>query len=370
MKNLHLMPMCTHLDDGMVFAINANFPLEENIFYHPAQRVPLREVENSFVVPEAFSVDYINENAKKYKRIILHSLFLSSNEIIKLTDEAAKKIVWIVWGHDLYSVYKKKALSLNYIVGESIHCVKKVLRGTYIRQFKARREVSRKVSLFQCIGIGYPYDEKMIRKKYGQKPTVVYGPVFSNNILSTKKRELRAKHLSCKSTVINILIGHSGFEFIEHEKYLQKLSKYKNENIHVYLVLAYGASEERIQKLRQLSDELFSSGQVTIITEMMKKEIYMEFLSTIDIAIFPFLHQSALSNTKSLAYMGAKMFFHPNGVLAKGFKEGGVKTFDCRKIGKISFSTFIKYDKIPNESALLFSDSYDKCVTAWKKILS
>ena len=95
MKNLHLMPMCTHLDDGMVFAINANFPLEENIFYHPAQRVPLREVENSFVVPEAFSVDYINENAKKYKRIILHSLFLSSNEIIKLYYIAQEEKIYL-----------------------------------------------------------------------------------------------------------------------------------------------------------------------------------------------------------------------------------------------------------------------------------
>ena len=369
MKNLHLMPMCSHLDDGMVFAINANFPPDENVFFHPAQREPLKNIENSLVVPEAFSVDYINENAKNYKRIVLHSLFLSPNEIIRLSDEAASKIVWIVWGHDLYSVHKKKKYSFEYIAKETIHCVKKVLRGTYIRQYQSNQKIRRKVGLFQCIGIGFPYDEKMIREKYGQKPKVVYGPVFSNNVLIEKKKELRAKHLVNKSNMTNILIGHSGFEFLEHEKYLQKLCKYKNEKIHIYLVLAYGASEERIQKLRELSAKLFLPDQVSIITEMMEKEKYMEFLSTIDIAIFPFLHQSALSNTQSLAFMGAKMYFHPNGVLAKGFAQGGVKSFDCRKIGRISFDSFIKYDDVPSEDALLFSSSYDKCVDAWKKIL-
>lgn len=370
MKNLHLMPMCTHLDDGMVFAINANFPPDENVFFHPSQREPLKKIDNSFVVPEAFSVDYINENAKNYKRIVLHSLFLSPNEIIRLSDEAASKIVWIVWGHDLYSVHKKKKYSFEYITKETIHCIKKVLRGTYVRQYQSNQKIRRKVGLFQCIGIGFPYDERMIRKKYGKKPKVVFGPVFSNVNLEPILNDLRVKHETLNCDCINILVGHSGFEFMEHEKYLSKLRRYKKENIHIFLVLAYGASQDRVDQISNSAFRIFGKDKVTIISDLMGKMEYLSFLSNIDIAIFPFLHQSGLGNTKMLAYMGAKMYFDPRGVLAKGFMQGGVKTFDCRAIGLIPFSIFAKQHSIPSRDAPLFAtNSLERNITAWKEIL-
>ena len=68
--------------------------------------------------------------------------------------------------------------------------------------------------------------------------------------------------------------------------------------------------------------------------------------------------------------MGAKLYFHPKGVLAKGFGEGGVKTYDCRKIGKISFSEFIKNENIPSENApLFFTRNHSNNIAAWKQIL-
>ena len=157
---------------------------------------------------------------------------------------------------------------------------------------------------------------------------------------------------------------------MEHEKYLKKLSKYKNEDMQIYLVLSYGADEARIQKLTTLANRLFREGQVTIITEMMDKEKYREFLSKMDVAIFPFLHQSALSNTQMMAFMGSKLYFDPRGVLAKGFLAGGVKSYDCRKIGKIPFSTFKDYNEVPPVDAPLFSrGEYSNAVKAWKDIL-
>lgn len=370
MKNLHLMSMDSFFDDSMVAVFNQEFPINDNVFFHRTLRKALESVENSFVVPEAFTAEYINEHAHEYKRIILHSLFLGENGVLKLSDEAASKIVWVVWGHDLYSVHKKKKWTVPLLLKEAVHTAKKILRGTYIRAYKAKKEVARKVALFQCIGIGFPYDEKMIRKKYGHKPRVVYGPVFGPKTPDNRRLELRERHLAASNHCTHVIIGHSGFEFLEHEKYLNKLSKYKNEDMHIYLVLSYGADEERIQKLTTLANQLFHEGQVTIITEMMDKEEYRAFLSKMDVAVFPFLHQSALSNTQMMAFMGTKMYFDPRGVLAKGFQAGGVKSYDCRKIGKIPFSIFKDYNEVPPVDAPLFSkDNYDNAVKAWQEIL-
>lgn len=370
MKNLHLMPMDSFFDDSMVAVFNQEFPESENVFFHRTNRKALESVENSFVVPESFSAEYINEHAHDYKRIILHSLFLDANGVLKLSDEVACKIVWVVWGHDLYSVHKKKKWTTSLLLKEAVHTLKKTLRGTYIREFKTKKEVARKIALFQCIGIGFPYDEKMIRKKYGHKPRVVYGPVFGPKTPDNRRLELREKHLAASNHCTNVIIGHSGFEFLEHEKYLKKLSKYKNEDMQIYLVLSYGADEERIRKLTALANQLFSKGQVTIITEMMDREEYRAFLSKQDVAIFPFLHQSALSNTQMMAFMGTKLYLDPRGVLAKGFRAGGVKSYDCRKIGKVPFSKFREYNEVPSVDAPLFSrDNYSNAVEAWKEIL-
>lgn len=369
MKNLHLMPMGSIFDDDLVTELNANFPKEFNVFYHAEQRERLKDVENSHVVPDAFTPEFINAHVKEYNKIFLHSLFLSPDDILRLTDEAAKKIVWIVWGHDLYTVKKKQKWTASRFMKESIHSAKKIVRGTYIRANRKKRAVADKVSKFKAIGIGYSYDEKEIRKKYGKTVPVVYGPYFSRTT-QEKVDKLREMHLSKKDHCTNILIGHSGFEFLEHEKYLQKLSCYKHEDICVHMVLSYGASEDRIQKLSQMAISIFGEEKCNTITKMMSKNDYYEYLTKIDIAIFPFVHQSALGNAKRLAYMGTKLYFHPNGILAKGFQQDGMKVYDCREIGEVPFEQFIMNDFIPEPSIPLFNTfNYQRNVEAWRQLL-
>lgn len=369
MKNLHLMPMGSIFDDDLVTELNANFPIELNVFYHAEQRERLKDVENSYVVPDAFTPEFINAHAIEYNKIFLHSLFLSPDEILRLTDDVAKKIVWIVWGHDLYTVKKKKKWNASRFMKESIHVAKKLVRGTYIRSNSKKRAVAQKVSRFHAVGIGYSYDEKEIRRKYGKTVSVVYGPYFSRTT-QEKVDKLREMHLSKHEHTTNILIGHSGFEFLEHEKYLQKLSHYKDEDICVHLVLSYGASEDRIQKLSEMAISIFGEEKCNIITQMMSKNDYYEYLTSIDVAIFPYVHQSALGNTRRLAYMGAKLYFHPDGILSKGFKQDGMKVYDCREIGKVPFEQFIMNDFLPEPSIPLFNTfNYQRNVEAWKQLL-
>ena len=369
MKNLHLMPMGSIFDDDLVTELNANFPLELNVFYHAEQRERLKDVDNSFVAPSAFTPEFINEHAKEYNKIFLHSLFLSPDEILRLTDDAAKKIVWIVWGHDLYTVKKKQKWTASRLIKESIHTAKKIIRGTYIRAFQKNRAVARKVGLFHAIGIGYYYDEKEIRKKYGKTVPVVYGPYFSKGV-EEEAQELRKKHLNINKSTIDILIGHSGYEFLEHEKNLLRLSKYKDENIRIHMVLSYGASEDRIQMLTAMAENIFGKEKCVIQTEMMDKKDYFNYLTNIDVAIFSFKHQSALANAKRLLFMGAKLYLNPKGVLYKGFRDGGAIVYDCSEIGRVSFNDFCYNDRLTETTAQIFSTySYKNNIDSWRNLL-
>ena len=210
----------------------------------------------------------------------------------------------------------------------------------------------------------------MIRKRFGKKVQVAFGPVFSNNSTLYTFDDLRKEHLVRHSSEVNVMIGHSGYPFHNHEKSLTLLTKFKKENIHINLVLAYGATKKRVNKVSDLAIRLFGPEKVTILTEKLPYADYCRFLASMDIALFPFVHQSALGNTKKLAYAGVKLYLDPKGALAQGFLEGGVKTFDYNKIKKETWAEFSTLPSPPDKNAPLFTvANYDEKVAAWVELL-
>ena len=359
------------LDSGfnarLMVELNTHFSIEDNYFvWRVGSKCPTG-FRNAVTDPKWFSPEYINQHHGDWDQIFLHELFLTDRQILQLSDEAAKKITWVVWGHDLYRKPPKPTMQPRSIAVFVYRWLRQ--NSVFFRGYQ--HKVATKVSQFRRIAIGYPYDEVYIRKKYGSIVPVVYGPYFSHDTDRKQADALRYLHAQQKHDSVNILIGHCGAPFIEHEKYLKKLVKYKNQPIHIFMVMSYLATSERITQVRMLAESLFTPEQFTIITELMPKEEYYQFLTRIDIAIFPFLHQSALGNTKRLAYMGVKLYFHPNGVLAKGFLSGGVDSCDCRKIGKLSYKEFSAPTTLPASDAPLFNSfDYNRNIQAWGKILS
>ena len=366
MKNLHLMSLDSKFNSYLLKEINDFSPHDINMFvWRGCNNFPF-DADNAIIEPNWFSADYINQHHKEWDRIFLHELFLSDRQVLRLSDEAAKKITWVVWGHDLYRKPAKPKRNwrsvLKYLYSSMQQ--KSIFFSGY------RKKLAAKVSLFQRIAIGFPYDEVYIRKKFGATVPVVYGPYFSRDTDRAHADALRELHSKQTHEGTNILIGHCGAKFIQHEKYLRKLAKYRNHPIHLFLIMSYLASPERIEKVEKLAGSLFSKDQYTIITELMPRNEYYEFLAKMDLAIFPFLHQAALGNTKRLAYMGVKLYLDPRGVLAKGFKAGGVGTFDCRKIGWISYEKLIQSGPLPDRNETLFDAfDYERNIHAWEQLL-
>ena len=370
MKNLHLMPMGSLFDVDLVRELNSHFSLQLNSFFLAKEMPELSSFSNCHVIPDAFSVDFINNHTDDYDQIFIHSLFLSDADVLRLTTEAKKKMIWCVWGHDLYNKRIDSKLSFRETINELIHLVKKILRGTLYREAKKKKLIKQSVGQFKAICIGYPYDEVMIRKRYGTKVPVLFAPYFTNfsksDLFTLKEYRSGLENRSTR----NIIIGHSGYEFIQHEKYLDALSVYKDENICVNMVLCYGASPERVSYLTKKATDIFGENKVRVLTKMMPREEYFRFLCSMDVAIFPYLHQSALHNTEVMAFVGVKMYFHPKGVLYKGFDQAGIPVFDCRTIGKISFFELCQYNSTDTSDSPIYGlFDYDSIIEAWKRIL-
>ncbi len=362
------MSVYTHFNPDLILELNKNFRQEENRFVMRDPYPELLDFENCIVDNNAFNINFINAHASEYKRIFLHFNYLKPHQIMQLSDEAARKIVWVVWGDDLYYVKHR------YGTPESFRdCLRKyfyIWSHYSLLYGLVRQKARKKIRKFYGIGIGFPFDELMVRRLYGNRVSVFFAPVFSNGIRDGLLEQNREEHLRRKDNKVNVLIGHSGFPFHDHEKSLRLLSKYHEENIHINMVLSYGANEARIKKLTEMAHKIYGKEKVTIHTEMLPYQDYCSFLAQMDVALFPFIHQSALGNTRRLAYYGVKLFLNQNGVLAKGFLAGGVKTADYNEIRNLSWIDFCRNDSIPDPNAALFDVfSYDKCVKAWKRLL-
>ncbi len=365
--NLHLMPVYSHLSHDLIDVLNSSFPKEDNLFIVREPFPKMHEYDNCIADSSCFSVSFINAHAVEYRRIFLHYNFLKPHQIMRLTDEAAKKIVWVVWGDDLYYVKHRYepprslfglARSAFYIWSHY-----SLLYGII------RQKAKRKVQQFFAVGIGYSYDEVIIHKLFGKEVRVMLAPVVTRNRLQYTYDDVREEHASKHTDVINVLIGHSGFCFHNHEQSIRLLSKFKKENIHINMVLSYGASTRRVSKLSNLAIRTFGIEKVSILTEVLPYTEYCRFLASMDIAVFPFAHQAALGNAKMLAYAGIKLYLDPKGALSQGFLAGGVKTYDYHHIKQETWSEFCLPAELPEKNASLFSRSYEDNITAWAKLL-
>ena len=368
-KNLHLMSVYSSFSTDLVRELNEHFPKDKNLFIFRFATPKTEFFINCIENPNAFNVDYINEHCAEYQTIFVHYMFLQPHQLMRLTDEAARKIIWVVWGDDLYHLNIRNETSFN---------LRKALRNLFftwsncslVYQY-AKKRAKEKVRLFKGIGIGYSYDEVKIRDLYGDAPPVFYAPYFSHEGSMPSLMSMREMHSNKNNDHINVLIGHSGFKFLKHDKILRLLSKYKNEKIHINLVLSYGASEKRIRSLSALAIKLFGEEKTTVLTERIPKEEYFRFLASMDIAIFPFKHQSALGNTIRLAYCGVKLYLDPEGALAKGFLINGVKTANYYEILSQSWEQFCERPRdIDLNSPLFDCFDYQKNVSAWNLLIS
>jgi len=330
--------------------INSNFDVEKNKFIiidiNKEFDCDISNINNAFI----FNEYEFNDLIKNSKQIILHSLFMGTNKFYMQLLKNRKilyKFNWVIWGADLY--YFKKT---NFNIKQKM-----------INSFK--KYVIRKFGyITTLVKNDYELAKKYCKVTGKYRPGMYVNPVkldYLENIL-----KYRNEH-SC----VNIQIGNSANPSNNHIEIIHKLSRYKDENINIYVPLSYSGDREYIELVKKEGKKIFENKFIPI-TEFMNPQEYGKFLGGIDIAIFNNDRQQALGNIFALSYLGAKIYMRNNTtmwsqlVVDEGYKFSSVDSIDNFKFYEFIDQNYHELQVNKRLSRNRFDDKY--IAKVWEKI--
>ena len=228
-------------------------------------------------------------------RIVLHSLYFPRiTSFLFLNRSFLKKCYWVMWGGDFYfpekhSWFKKQV-------------IKKI--GHFVTYIKG--------------------DYELAQKWYKTKGKYHECFMYPSNLY--KEYDIKPKgHNS-----IDIQLGNSADPTNNHIDVLKNLEKYKDEDIQIFAPLSYG-NQEYAKEVIAYGKDIFREKFIPL-TEFMAFEKYLEFLGSIDIAIFAHKRQQAMGNTITLLGLGKKVYMRNDITPWQLFNDIDVKLYDINDI--------------------------------------
>lgn len=272
----------------------------------------------------------------KAKKIIIHGLWYDKLNLLLLFNSILlKKCYWVMWGGDFYFP-EKQSIIKKLLIRKLRHFI------TYLEG-----------------------DYEYIKKHYKAKGEYHECLMYLSNTINEKILKIAEEYekKGKKKGTINILIGNSATEENNHIEVFEKLEKYKNEKIKIYVPLSYG-DNNYAYKIIEKGKQIFNEKFIPLIN-FMPYEKYIKFLSTIDIAIFAHKRQQAMGNIIALLGMGKKVYLRKNTSQWKLFENLGIVVYDLNGI----FLTRLDKNIAKNNKKNVFSFfSKDILIRQWQNI--
>lgn len=283
--------------------------------------------------------------AKKAEIVFLHqNYFYDYKRFIFTPNKIKRKFIWCVWGADLYTEFGEISSPNDVlrIIARKI--------GSFLVNMESKH--------YKAIGIGFRYDALEIKKRFRHDINIVMCPYpadITKARIDDVIKDYQAKATNLLDGPKRIMVAHSAHPYLNHKKMLDKLSAYKDENIIISLVLSYG-NQAYAESVERYANNIFGQ-KVEIIRDYMNSEEYIEYLASVDIAIFDQQIQSGLGNLYYLLYMGKKIYLNDEGILNLSMKLEGVYINNTSNIGIESFLEFSK-EVFNKKKGLQFAEYY------------
>jgi len=281
------------------------------------------------------------------EKIFIHGLF--SKELVLLLfgqPWLLKKSYWVIWGGDLYH-YKFRNQTFKSNSYEFLR--KKVIKN-----------IGNIVTLVEG-------DYELAKKWYNTKAKY-HEAFYPNQIVFDNLTNINNDKNVNK---IIIQIGNSADPSNNHLDILQKLLKFKNNDIELIVPLSYGNTEWAkyvVQKGKELYGDKFKP-----LVEFLPSAEYAKILSSVDVAIFNHDRQQALGNILALLHAGKKVFIKNDITTWNFLKKKGLTVYNTYDIDKLSFEEFVYMDeslKTKNKEIIEREFSEEKCAELWGNIFN
>lgn len=256
--------------------------------------------------------------------IVIHNLIYSYKQLKSIPNEYCNRIIWFVWGGDLYRLPSRQ--DTFYLA------LRAVYRSISFKDY-GKRIARKKINLFKLINANFIGDRLYLRTLFNNVP--LSDAPYPMGLLNKDLDEWANTSFLPLFSGKTILIGHSGFPFLNHKKYINFFSKFK-QKIRVILPLNYG-DKEYSDYIESYSKDVLGDSAI-VIRKPLTHSQYAALLNQVDIAIFDFKQQAALGNIYMLLYYKKKIYLNPKGVLFKGFKSIDIKVYSTRDLFNSSYN--------------------------------
>lgn len=338
---------------NLVKMINENpdfFDVKEHVFVTPHKRVyDYLSPKYEIYLEGEESENLINRFGEYGDWIFVHAINCKRKVLIQTKKKYAKKVIWRTWGHDMRPSYKK---SKNCIINFMNHILYILYKRT--------------VSHFRAIGIANDIDTVNVNSTFGEIPTMILTYAYN------KQNDIMLNIIGKEHKVteeFRILVGHSRSVFDCHIDAMKKLEKYKDHNIKICMVLSYGGPEEYGEEVKEYAREHFGE-KVEFVERLMGYDEYIKYLSTIDLAILPQIHSSALGNMAWLFHFGIPVYVRENSQFAESFRRNNCGYCSFETIDNLSYHEFVNSQNSPETEKMFghIRSTKDSC-EEWKKNL-
>lgn len=207
-----------------------------------------------------------------------------------------------------------------------------------------------------------------LKKQYRIRGKNFCAKYYNNKLFETVENISNTSQIDVDT--INIQVGNSATITNDHLNVLKLLSKFRVENIKVYVPLSYG---ERMyaEQVIKYGKEVFGDKFVPI-RQLMPMEEYHKFLRKMHVGIFNMKRQQALGNINALMMFGCKIYFNKDSLLWDFYgRDMGCVIGEIGEIYKMDFKSFIELsekDKAFNKIQCRETFGREESIKDWKNI--
>ena len=296
---------------------------------------------------------YIHNIYSHSDNIIIHGMFVSTFMYIPLIlfRKFRNRLAWIEWTGDIWIWKKAETCLKNKIINKINYRLREIM---------------------PYIVMTAPTDEERFKSEFTKSTAkCVYIPLPSKRATSPVIgiEEARPKTSKSPDAPIRIQVAHNVFNFNRHIEIMKMLERFKNNNIELFLPLAYGEGGlngehggwDYINTVKSYAKLNF--GEKAILhTKTVSLEDYTKLLWQVDIAIFGSERMAGAANIYMLLYMGKKVYIPGGCAYYNFFKSKGLQVFDMYQIPNMSYEEFIQ--PVENQDVSWIAEQYDQKKTA------
>uniref|UniRef100_UPI003A93BF17 TDP-N-acetylfucosamine:lipid II N-acetylfucosaminyltransferase n=1 Tax=Amphritea sp. TaxID=1872502 RepID=UPI003A93BF17 len=255
-----------------IILVNEEFDTEDHQFWlagtQKLKQHPIEKTDNVFIAGPTIAGQLIAYfklflMLHRARKLILHGLFNPRvSVLLALCPWLLKKCYWVIWGGDLYQYQKPKPRVKDKVIER-------------LRKFVIKR-IGHLITYI-------PGDVELARKWYGARGEYHECLMYLSNVVNLQVLQ-DAERAHEEHSGLNILVGNSADPSNNHLESLENLLPCRDHDIRVYVPLSYGDQAHANKVIKQgkawFGDKFFP------LASLMPFDQYLNFLNSIDIAIF------------------------------------------------------------------------------------